>query len=111
MRLRPDYVPTRVEDAVQEILNNLTEKDIAFFFQAGGEVSNHLTTFGFQIRDAWRLSEEKSPLVRHCKMHIGPSIPEGYALFILDQVWTKLSHSVRSLSSAGNQRKDSREPS
>jgi uncharacterized protein YgbK (DUF1537 family) len=90
MHLRPNYVPTRVEDAVHEILSKLTNEDLARFFHAGGEVSNHLPTYGFQIRDAWRLHEEKSPLVRHCKMHIGPSIPEGYALFILGQAWGEL---------------------
>jgi hypothetical protein len=111
MHLKPDYVPTRVDDAVQQILTNLTKEDVACFFRAGGEVSNHLTTYGYQIRDAWRLDQEKSPLVRHCKMHIGPSIPEGYALFILGQAWGELCNKIRGPSSPEGQRKDSREPS
>jgi len=90
MRLRPDYVPASIDEAVQEILNALTNEDRDLFFAAAGEIS-HVHSIGQQILDAWGPWDKDSPLVRDCaarRLSIDP--PVSSLFYIMASVWERL---------------------
>ena len=77
MKFRLDAVPATFDNAIQEVLLGLTSEERAQLHSLNGsELSGLNLTLGLQIRGAWSLWDENTPLALDCKRRGLPSHPE-----------------------------------